>query len=39
MTHSFGHPHAFAIYLEMIEKFKLMLNHLKNIILIMDEKP
>jgi Na+/phosphate symporter len=39
MTHSFGHPHAFAIYLEMIENFKLMLNHLKNIILIMAERP
>ena len=39
MTHSFGHPHAFAIYLEILEKFKLILNHLKDIILIMDEKP
>jgi Na+/phosphate symporter len=39
MTHSFGHPHAFAIYLEMLEKFKLVLNHLKNIVTIMDEKP
>ena len=39
MTHSFGHPHAFAIYLEMVEKFKLILNHLKDIISIMDEKP
>jgi Na+/phosphate symporter len=39
MTQSFGHPHAFAIYLEMVEKFKLILNHLKNIITLMDEKP
>jgi Na+/phosphate symporter len=39
MSHSFGHPHAFAIYLEMLEKFKLMLNHLINIVKIMDEKP
>ncbi len=38
MTHSFGHPHAFAIYLEIVEKFKLILNHLKNIIMIMDER-
>jgi Na+/phosphate symporter len=39
MTYSFGHPHAFAIYLEMLEKFKLILNHLKNIVKIMEEKP
>jgi Na+/phosphate symporter len=39
MTQSFGHPHAFAIYLAMVEKFKLILTHLKNIIKIMDEKP
>jgi Na+/phosphate symporter len=39
MSHSFGHPHAFAIYLEMLEKFKLILNHLKNIVKIMDERP
>lgn len=38
MSHSFGHPHAFAIYLEMLEKFKFMLNHLINIVEIMDEK-
>lgn len=39
MSHSFGHPHAFAIYLEMLEKFKLILNHLKSIVQVMDEKP
>ena len=39
MSHSFGHPHAFAIYLELLEKFKLILNHLKNIVTIMAEKP
>lgn len=39
MTHSFGHPHAFAIYLEMLERFKLFLNHLINLIKVMDEKP
>jgi Na+/phosphate symporter len=39
MTQSFGHPHAFAIYLEMVEKFKLVLNHLKHVIALMDEKP
>ncbi len=38
MTHSFGHPHAFAIYLEMLERFKFILNHLINILKIMDEK-
>ena len=27
MTQSFGHPHAFAIYLEMVEKFQLILDH------------
>jgi Na+/phosphate symporter len=39
MSHSFGHPHAFAIYLEMVERFKFVLNHLKNIVKAMDEKP
>jgi Na+/phosphate symporter len=39
MSHSFGHPHAFAIYLELLKKFKLILNHLINIIKIMDERP
>jgi len=39
MTHSFGHPHAFAIYLEILERFKIILNHVKDIIVIMDEKP
>jgi Na+/phosphate symporter len=38
MSHSFGHPHAFAIYLEMLQKFKLLLNHLINLIKVMDEK-
>jgi Na+/phosphate symporter len=38
MTHSFGHPHAFAIYMEMLQKFKLLLNHLINLIKVMEEK-
>jgi Na+/phosphate symporter len=38
MSHSFGHPHAFAIYLEILQRFKLMLNHLINLIKVMDEK-
>jgi Na+/phosphate symporter len=38
MSHSFGHPHAFAIYLEMLQIFKLILNHLINLIKVMDEQ-
>ncbi len=39
MTHTFGQPHAFAIYLALLEKIKLILNHLISIVKIMDEKP
>jgi Na+/phosphate symporter len=39
MAQSFGQPHAFAIYLEILNKFKLILNHLIDIVKIVDEKP
>jgi Na+/phosphate symporter len=39
MTYTFGQPHAFAIYLAMLEKNKLILNHLISIVKIMDEQP
>lgn len=39
MAQSFGQPHAFAIYLEILTKFKLILNHLIDIVKIVDAKP
>lgn len=39
MSQSFGQPHAFAIYLEILEKFKKILHHLTAIVKIVDEKP
>jgi Na+/phosphate symporter len=38
MTHTFGQPHAFAIYFAIVEKSKFIFNHLISIVQIMDEK-
>jgi len=38
MTQSFGQPHAFAIYLDLLGKIKLILNHMIDIVRIMDER-
>lgn len=38
MVQSFGQPQAFAIYLELLERFKKILNHLTDIVKIVDEK-
>ncbi len=38
MTHSFGHPQAFGIYFEIMDRFKKILRHLTTLILTMTKK-
>lgn len=38
MTHSFGHPQSFAVYFEIMDRFKRILRHLTELIKIMIKK-
>lgn len=38
MSHSFGHPQAFAVYFEIMERFKKILGHLTALVQLMTKK-
>jgi Na+/phosphate symporter len=38
MTHSFGHPQSFAVYFEIMDRFKKVLHHMTELIKIMIRK-
>ncbi|MGQ9920696.1 MAG: hypothetical protein ACUVRZ_05135 [Desulfobacca sp.] len=38
MTHSFGHPQSFAVYFEIMDRFKKILGHMTDLITIMIKK-
>ena len=38
MTHSFGHPQSFAVYFEIMDRFKRILRHLTELVKIMIKK-
>lgn len=38
MTHSFGHPQAFAIYFEIMDRFKRILDRLTAVVKLISKK-